>query len=61
MFKILKWNNTTIKVNGAVWSNLITLFNPSIVWKKSFGVNNPLTEKPSGWFEQAETENCPVL
>ena len=23
MFKILKWNNTTIKVNGAVWSNLL--------------------------------------
>ena len=38
---------------------LTNLFNPLIVWNNPFGVDVPLTEKPGGWFAQAETENFP--
>ena len=40
-------------VDGAVSSN------PLIVGNNPFGVNDPFTEKPVTWFEQAETGNCP--
>ena len=33
---------------------LTNLFNPLIVWNNLFGVDVPLTEKPGGWYAQAE-------
>ena len=39
----------------------INISKPLIVWNNLFGVDDPLTEKPGGWFAQADTENSPSL